>query len=482
MKIGLAILIASSVLSSKCKEGTNDPISPPPSSNADVTFYLTKTDQSALFALQETGVKKATEENLSELATITIDSTTHYQEIDGFGYCLTGGSAMVLSKMSSASRKNIFTELFDTSGNNIGVSYLRVSIGASDLDDHVFSYDDVASGTTDVNLAQFSLAEDKNYLIPVLKEILAINPNIKLLGSPWSAPVWMKTNNASIGGSLKTEYYATYAQYFVKYIQGMAAEGITMDAVTVQNEPLHDGNNPSMYMPATEQLTFVKSYLGPAFAAAGISTKIIIYDHNADNIEYANTILNDQTARQYVDGSAFHLYNGSIDNLSNLHVLHPDKNLYFTEQYIASPGSLDGDLQWHTREVIIGSMRNWCRVALEWNLAADPNQDPHTDGGCTVCLGALTIDGSQVARNPAYYIVAHASKLVVPGSVRVSSNAISNLPNVAFKTPDGKLVLLVLNNTSAEISFNFSDGSQSFTTKLSGGAVGTFKWDPNSTK
>ena len=157
---------------------------------------------------------------------------------------LTGGSALHLFNMSSAARKQILTELFETTDKNIGVSYLRVSIGASDLDTKVFSYNDLPSGQTDPDPLQFSLAEDRKHLIPVLKEILAINPNIKIMGSPWSAPVWMKTNKSSIGGSLLVQYYNSYANYFVKYIQGMKDEGITIDAITVQNEPLHPGNNP----------------------------------------------------------------------------------------------------------------------------------------------------------------------------------------------------------------------------------------------
>ena len=180
-----------------------------------------------------------------------------------------------------------------------------MSIGASDLSDRVFSYNDLPAGETDPEMTRFSLDPDREDLIPVLKEILAINPSIKLLGSPWSAPLWMKTNNSSVGGSLKHEWFNAYAKYFVKYVQGMKAEGITIDAITIQNEPLHPGNNPSMYMTASDQALFIRQSLGPAFAAAGISTKIIIYDHNADRTDYPLDILNDPDARKYVDGSDF---------------------------------------------------------------------------------------------------------------------------------------------------------------------------------
>jgi glucosylceramidase len=256
----------------------------------------------------------------------------------------------------------------------------------------------------------------------------------------------------------------------------MKAEGIAIDAITIQNEPLHPGNNPSMYMTAADQADFIKKSLGPAFAAANIKTKIIVYDHNADRIDYPLLILNDPEAAKYVDGSAFHLYGGSIDDLSKVHNAFPDKNLYFTEQWVGAPGNLAGDLAWHVRTLIIGGTRNWCRNVLEWNLAADPSNDPHTVGGCDQCLGTITINGSGVTRNPAYYILAHAAKFVRPGSVRIGSNITGNLPNVAFKTPDGKKVLIVINDNGAAQQFNIRFKNKTVTTTLEKGAVGTFVW------
>jgi glucosylceramidase len=408
--------------------------------------------------------------------TIHVDASQTYQTIDGFGYTLTGGSAMLIGRMGATARKELLTDLFSTEGKGIGVSYLRVSIGASDLDERVFSYDDLPAGETDPKLIKFSLAPDREYLIPVLKQILTINPSLKILGSPWSPPPWMKTNGNSKGGSLKLDYYDTYAQYFVKYIQGMAKEGIRIDAVTIQNEPLHPGNNPSLLMLPSEQALFIKKSLGPAFKAAKLKTKIILYDHNADRPDYPITVLNDPETRKYVDGSAFHLYGGSIAALSEVHAAYPDKNLYFTEQWIGAPSNLKGDLAWHVRELIIGATRNWSRTVLQWNLAADPAQNPHTPGGCTECLGALTIDRNKVRRNPAYYNVAVASKFVRPGSVRVASDLPKSLPNVAFKTPDGRMVLIVLNDSAVTQKFTIdTDGKQARAT-LAGGAVGTYVW------
>jgi len=352
---------------------------------------------------------------------------------------------------------------------------LRVSIGASDLNAEVFSYDDMPAGQTDVNLTNFNLSKDTVDVIPLLKEIVLINPNIRIMGSPWSAPVWMKDNGSSIGGSLQPQYYSVYAQYFVKYIQAMRAKGITIDAITPQNEPQHGGNNPSMVMSAAQQADFIKNHLGPAFQAASFTTKIIIWDHNCDNPNYPITILNDPAAKQYVNGSAFHLYNGDISALSTVHAAHPDKHLYFTEQWTAGSGSFSGDLKWHVRNVIVGSMRNWSKVALEWNLASDGSYNPHTPGGCTECKGALTLDGA-INRNVAYYIVAHASKFVLPGSVRIESNNAATIFNAAFKTPDGKKVLIAINDGTTAATFNIKFKGQIAVATLAAGAAATYIW------
>lgn len=436
-------------------------------------LWLTNGDKSALLEKQ---AKLTSTNAANNNPSIEINEAHTYQHIDGFGYCLTGGSAELIYKMGKTERKAFLNELFSTDGNNIGISYLRISIGASDLDPTVFSYDDLPEGQADPSLSKFSLAPDQTYLIPILKEILAINPKIQLLGSPWSAPVWMKTNKNSKGGSLMPEYYDTYAQYFIKYIKGMKSEGINIDAITIQNEPLHPGNNPSMYMEAKDQAVFIKNHLGPAFETAAIKTKIIVYDHNCDKPDYPLEILNDAAANKYVDGSAFHLYGGKIDALSKVHDAYPDKNIYFTEQWTGGPGNFPKDIKWNVENLVIGAIRNWSRIVLQWNLAADPAYRPFTPGGCTTCMGAVTIDGSKVTRNPAYYIIAHASKFVRPGSVRIESNLPENLQNVAFKTPTGKKVLIVLNTAKEKKVFNIKINGKMLSTYLNAGAVGTYVW------
>jgi glucosylceramidase len=313
-------------------------------------------------------------------------------------------------------------------------------------------------------------------LIPVLKKILAINPNIKIMGSPWSPPVWMKDNGSSIGGSLKPEYYPVYAQYFVKYIQAMAARGINLHTITIQNEPQYGGNNPSMLMSAVQQADFVKNHLGPAFRTAGLSTKIVIWDHNCNNPNYPITIMDDPAAKAFVDGSAFHLYEGEIGAMSGVHAAHPDKNLYFTEQWTGANGSFDGDLKWHMKNVIIGSMRNWSKVALEWNLASDPAYQPHTPGGCSECKGAVTISGSVPSKNVSYYIVAHASKFVTPGSVRIESSTGTSVTNAVFLRPDGKKVMLAVNENGAAVSVNLKYKGKWAVVTIPGNAVASYIW------
>ncbi len=480
LSAAVAITLGGMVACGKKSSNPAPPVTPPidstkPVVNSQVAFWLTNPDKSAL--LQQQNVALNFSNQLAVQPVITVDTTTTYQSIDGFGYCLTGGSAQLIYALPAAQRAALEQELFATDSNHIGVSYLRVTIGASDMSARVFSYDDNASpAQPDTTLANFDLSDDKTYLVPLLKEIVAINPSIKLLACPWSAPAWMKDNNSPAGGSLLPQYYPVYAQYFVKYIQAMMAAGITIDAITPQNEPLNASNNPSMVMPDTSEERIVRDWLGPAFQAAGINTKIIIWDHNCNMPSYPETILADANAAQYVDGSAFHLYAGNISALSTVHSAYPNKNVYFTEQYVGGPGDFQNDLEWHMKNLIIGAPRNWSRNVLEWNMAADQNYGPHTAGGCGNCQGAFTINGASVSRNCSYYIIAHAAKFVPPGSVRVASNIAGTLQNVAYVTPGGGKVLIVLNDQTTPQAFTVQFNGQIFSTTLNGDAVATFVW------
>ena len=448
-------------------------IIPPTVTPTGINYWLTTGDKTNLLSKQTTPLPFDVVAN--SLPDINVDSTQKFQTVDGFGYTLTQGSAAVISQLPASDRNALLTELFASNDNSIGVTFLRIGIGATDLSSTVYSYDDMPSGQTDITLANFNLAPDQSAMIPVLKQILQINPNIKLLATPWSAPVWMKDNNSTIGGSLNPSYYQAYANYFVKYIQAMKAEGLSIYAITPQNEPLNPYNNPSLVMTAIQEASFIKNNLGPAFTTANLTTKIIAYDHNCDRSDYPLDVLNDASARQYVDGSAFHLYAGDISALSQVHFAWPDKNIYFTEQYTASSGSFAGDFQWHMKNVMIGSMRNYSKVALEWNLANDASFGPHTPGGCTTCLGAITI-ASSINRNVGYYIVAQISKFVPPGSIRIASDNYGNLLTAAFLRADGTKVLVVLNDSNTAQSFNIKFNGKWLSTALPGGAAATYVW------
>ncbi len=469
----------------------------------EIETWLTNPDRSALFARQPDKITFTDIKGARGGAIIIIDENQTFQQTDGFGFALTGGSAELLIKMNPSERSKILKELFATGDNNIGVSYIRLSIGASDLNSFVFSYNDIPAGEADFELNKFNLSRDLKDVIPVIKEILVINPSIKILGSPWSAPVWMKTNNNIRGGQLKKECYGVYADYFVRYIQAMKEHGITINAITIQNEPLNSRNTPSMYWFENEQTDFIKNNLGPALEKAGLKTKIILFDHNLDRPDYPLSLLSDPNVAKYVDGSGFHHYAGDFEAMTLVHMARPDKNLYFTEQMVTErSGSQDINISAQVKRLVLGTMLNWSRNLILWNLAADPLNDPHTDnGGCSMCQGAITIDGDKVTRNIAYYIIAHASKFVRPGSVRIASTnrgdesvalyedeqrpgvfrtALTQntdvLPNVAFRTPEGKIVLIVVNDTWNSSSFRIQFRGKYSNIRLSPGATGTYVW------
>jgi glucosylceramidase len=467
-----------------------------------VESWLTNPDRSALFQKQSENIVLANK-NHGGGATIVVDDRQQFQEIDGFGFALTGGSAELLMKMSPSGRAVVLKEIFAVDEKNIGVSYLRLSIGSSDMNSFVFSYDDLKQGETDFGLEKFTLSQDLNDVIPVMKEILAINPAIKILGSPWSAPAWMKTNNNPRGGALKKECYDVYARYFVKYIKAMKDQGLNIDAITIQNEPLNSKNTPSMQWYWPEQSDFIKNNLGPALREAGIKTKLILFDHNLDRIDYPLAILNDPDAAKYADGSGFHHYGGDINAMNTVHLARPDKNLYFTEQMVVErPGGKSINISEQVLRLIIGTTQNWSKNVILWNLAADPKNDPHTDnGGCSMCQGAITIDRDNISRNIAYYTIAHASKFVRPGSVRIASTFTGDktvnitedeelpgikrtsvtentqvLPNVAFRTPDGRIVIIVANDTWSTGYFSIRYKGYHAGFRLGPGAVGTYVW------
>lgn len=436
--------------------------------------WLTSADQSRLLSRQTDDIRSFDGDN--DLPTLLINEQISYQTMAGFGFSLTGGSAMLISRLPEHKKHQLLRELFLTDDDGIGVSFLRLSIGASDLSERSYSYDDLPPGQSDFELQHFDIAAGDVEVIPLLQEILALNPAIKIMATAWSAPPWMKTNHSFVGGELKADCYAVYARYLVKYLQTLRDNGITVHAITPQNEPLNHKNDPSMVMQAGDQTEFIKNHLGPALSAAGLQdVELFCWDHNCDVKEYPLQVFADADARRYLSGSAWHLYGGDISVLSEVHAAYPDKKLYFTEQWVGSDGQFGGDLLWHIRNVLIGSVRNWSQVVLEWNLAADPLCCPHTPGGEARCVGALTIDGEQISRNVAYYIIAHAAKFIPPGSVRIDSSD-DILSNVAFATPQGTIVLIVLNDGDSDTAFNICFQAKYTAVNLPAKTVASYLW------
>lgn len=442
--------------------------------------FLTTGDQGKLLS-EETALTITTLDN-GALSTIQLFPEEKLQQIEGFGAALTGSSAFLIhQKLNHSQRGSLLKELFSKE-DGIGLFYLRLTMGASDFSLSNYTYNDLPQGETDYDLDDFSIAKDKQDIVPVLKEILAINQNIRIMGSPWSPPAWMKTNGSLMAGELKREAYGVYAKYFVRYVQAYQQEGISIAAITVQNEPLHATvSYPSMYMSSGDQNVFIRQHLGPAFAAQDINTDIVVYDHNWDNTAYPMDILNDPETKKFVAGSAFHGYGGDVNAMSQVHNAHPDKGIYFTE---ISGGewatNFSDNLQWNMRHVFIGTTKNWSKNVLLWNLALDERHGP-TNNGCQDCRGVVTIDSQtgEVTRNVEYYSLAHFSKFIPPGSNRISSQSSGNtagLENVAFLTPEGERVLVLANDNPVSREVKIVEKERQIIYNLPSKSVATIVW------
>jgi len=416
--------------------------------------------------------------------TIRVDESRTYQQIDGFGASITDSSAWLLShKLTATQRNAVLKQLFDTK-QGIGLAILRQPMGSSDFSLADYSYDDMPPGESDPQLKHFTIDRDRQYIIPVLREALAVNPKLKIIASPWSPPGWMKTSGSMIGGTLLPSSFAPLARYFVRFVQSYEAAGVPIFAVTPQNEPRNiPADYPGMGMTAEEQATFVREHLGPAFRDAHLKTKIMIFDHNWDMIDFPDMILSDSKAAEFSAGTATHCYGGGPEAQTKLHDHFRAKDIWLTE---CSGGEWQkGNLLVAQASLIIETTRNWGKSVVLWNLALDQNHGPHL-GGCTDCRAVVTIDHSSspttVTPTVDFTALAHASKFVAPGALRIDSNSSEESPlkHVAFRNPDGSIVLLVLNPATTAITFTFAWQGQSATYALQPGAVVTFHWSPKS--
>lgn len=403
---------------------------------------------------------------------IKINTDEEFQSMLGVGAALTHASAWVFqNNLNPQQRDSLFKVLFTPDG--IGIDYTRLCVGASDFSFDFFSY----SETEDFTLSNFSIEEDYKAVIPMLKEILAINPELQIMATPWSPPAWMKTNGSMVGGKLREDCYDVYADYLLKYIEAYKAEGITIHTMTVQNEPeFGTAAYPCMDMTAEEQKIFIRDHFGPKLHASGFDTKIVLFDHNCDNPNYPISIMDDENAKKYVDGSGFHLYKGEISALCKVHQAHPDRNIYFTEQ---SGGGwapdFDQNVRWYVGELMVGAMNCWSKNILLWNLALDENNGPK-NLGCQDCYGVVEINkDGDIKKHGEYYALAHYGKYVQAGAKRLGVTS-ESVKVTTFKNPDGTVVLMGVYYGRENKQVRIETNQKSFDYSFSPGEVFTFKW------
>jgi glucosylceramidase len=408
------------------------------------------------------------------LPEIVVESERRLQPFLGVGAALTDSSAwLLMQEMDSKTRQATLKALFDSKSGN-GFAVLRVCVGASDFNhDGSYTYCD----TPDPTLAAFSIEREKRSLIPLLKEIRKIQPKLILIASPWSAPAWMKTSKSLNGGWLEWAHYGTYAQYLVKYLKAMAAEGIAFDYLTPQNEPRHETNSyPSLRMEPADQARFIGEHLGPALRQASLATKILCWDHNWDGIDFPLAVLADEKARAFTTGVAFHGYGGEVSAQAKIQAAYPEKEIHFTE---SSGGDwakdFGGNLRWDLTNLLLGSVRYGARSVLKWNLVLDENHGPQ-NGGCKDCRGIVTLDRKtgEITKNEEFYAFGHLGRFVPPGSHHLASTPLPELPAAAFIRPDGQYVLACC--AEKETRFTLRHQGRVATVKVPAGAALTLIW------
>jgi glucosylceramidase len=438
----------------------------------------------------------------SSALTVSVDPSRRYQSMDGFGASITDSSARVLYRLSKPQREAAMRSLFADDK----LSFLRQPMGASDfVEGPHYTYDDVPAGKTDYRLRHFSVAHDREEILPLLRRALALNPKLKVMGTPWSPPAWMKTNQSLVGGRLidSPRIYDAYARYFVKFVRAYKRAGVPIYALTLQNEPQNRNPNayPGMDMPVRQEAKLIEA-LGPKLQRAGLRTKLFGYDHNWEEhpndvantppgedpeTEYPTDLLNSPAGR-WLAGTAFHCYAGDVKRQTELQHRFPQKGVWFTE-CSGSHGPTDppaqvfsDTLKWHTRNVVLGVTRNWGKTVVNWNLALDPSGGPH-NGGCDTCTGVITVGpGNTFTQNAEYFTLGHLARFVAPGADRIASTSFGTtgwngqIMDVAFRNRDGSTALVVHNENDDPRTFAVAQGGSSFDYTLPGGALATFVW------
>jgi glucosylceramidase len=410
--------------------------------------------------------------------TIVIDTSKHFQTIQGFGAAMTDASAEMISRLPEDRRRALMEELFGRKNGGLGFSFTRLTVGASDFSRTHYSFDDSPGNAPDPELRHFSIAPAQQYVIPRMREALAINPDLKVLISPWSAPAWMKLNRSLIKGQLNPQYYPVFGEYFARTVEAYNRAGVPVAMLTIQNEPDFEPEDyPGMRVNSPDRAVIIGQHVGPALRAHGLKTQILDYDHNWDDPQMPLTVLADPRARQYVAGVAWHCYEGDVPAQTPVHDAYPDKDAWQTECSGGdwSPKWSDS-LGWMTEKLIIGATNNWARGSLTWNLALDPANGPH-HGGCTGCRGVVTIDPATggITRNVEYYVLGHASRYVFPGAYRVATKYGKGIEAAAFLNPDGSRVA-ILHRTSGDAPVTIALDGQRYVIPLAVGSVATLRW------
>jgi glucosylceramidase len=438
-------------------------------------MWLTTADETRKLAPQpmvkSSGTAKGDE-------TVAIDSSKRFQRMHGFGAAMTDASAELFSRLPAAKRRALMTELFGRANGGLGLSFMRVTVGASDFSRTHYSYDDTPGNAPDPGLRYFSIAPARQYVLPRVREALAINPALKVMISPWSAPAWMKTTKSLIKGQLEPRYYPAFANYLARTVEEFGGEGVPVSMLTIQNEPdFEPGDYPGMRVDPPERAIIIGRHVGPTFKARGLKTQILDYDHNWDNPEMPLAVLADPVTRSFISGVAWHCYEGDVPAQTPVHDAYPNKDAWETECSGGEWAPKFGEtLGWMADKLIIGAANNWARGSLLWNLALDPAHGPH-HGGCGDCRGVITIDpaSSAITRNVEYYVLGHASRFVLPGAYRVAVKHGDGIEAAAFLNPDGSKVA-ILHRKSGEASVTIAIDGERYSVPLAAGSVATLRW------
>jgi glucosylceramidase len=447
-----------------------------------VGVVLSTHDQTNLLATQPATLFTLTTKGSNQ---VFVDETQKYQPIDGFGAAFTDSAAWLLyTKAQNSQYTSVMNDLFTRTGNGIGLSFMRIPMGASDIARSVYSYDDQPAGDTDVPLADFSIAHDQAYIIPVIQKAKALNPNLKLMANPWSPPGWMKSSDSMLGGTLESAYYTPFANYFVDFLNAYSSNGLPIDYITLQNEPLNNTSAyPAMGMDDGTQTTVLSTYVLPALTAANLTTQVFVYDHNWDTPSYPETVLTNTTNLDspLVAGTAWHGYAGTPGAQQTVENMFPTKGTWETEH---SGGTWVTDQFTSDFVEITQVMRNSARSYVKWSLALDQTLGPNLSeldegyGGCATCTPIVTVNTTtgNVTEDIEYYTLGQFSKFILPGAVRIYSSNANYIVSSAYLNTDGSKVLVCFNNSSSAQSFQVQWGQDNFTYTLPSLGAVTFTW------